>query len=245
MKIVPAIDLRGGRVVRLRQGDFVRERAFAHDPTALARRYRDAGAEWIHVVDLDGARDGAPMQIDLIAKIAASGLRVQAGGGVRTRDDVERLRRHGVERVVVGSIAVREPATCIDWLREIGAASLCVALDVRIEANGHLTPAVDAWQRLSHADFSALMDRFAAAGLRHALCTDIARDGTHGGPNVELYRRLASRWRDVAWIASGGIRDADDIAALRPTGVAACVVGSALLDGTLALEEIASCSRAA
>lgn len=244
MKIIPAIDLAAGRVVRLKQGDFAAQRAFDHDAAALARRYSDAGAEWLHLVDLDGARQGAPAQVDLIARIAANGARVQAGGGVRRRDDVERLLEAGVARVVVGSVAVRAPRTFADWLAEFGADRLCLALDLRRDRDGGWRPAVDAWRDDAEADFAALLDGCTDAGLRHVLTTDIGRDGMADGPNLALYRELAARWPHLAWIASGGVRDRDDVVALAATGVAACVAGTALLDGTLALEDIA-CSPAA
>ena len=244
MTIIPAIDLRAGRVVRLLQGDFAQTREFEHDAVALARRYVDAGASWLHVVDLDGARAGRPLQIELVARITAAGARVQAGGGVRTREDVERLLASGVARVVVGSVAVRSPETFVAWLSEFGAERLCLALDLRCD-DGRWRPALDAWQSESEADVGALLDRFAAAGLHHVLSTDIAQDGMRSGPNLALYRELASRWPKFAWIASGGVRDGADVAALHATGVAACVAGTALLDGSLALHEIAACSRAA
>lgn len=245
MKIIPAIDLRAGRVVRLAQGDFAKTREFEHDAVALALSYAEAGADWLHVVDLDGARSGRPMQVDLIARIAATGLRVQAGGGVRTHADVERLLASGVERVVVGSLTVREPETFASWLDAFGAERFCLALDVRKAEDGSWRPAVDAWQGEVAVDFAALLDRFAASGLRHVLSTDIARDGMRSGPNLALYLEFAARWPQFAWIASGGVRDAADVAALRATGVSACVAGSALLDGTLGLDEIVACSRAA
>lgn len=245
MKIIPAIDLRNGRVVRLRQGDFADMREFEHDAVALARRYADAGARWLHIVDLDGARTGCPQQTGAIARIAGAGACVQAGGGVRTRDDVATLLADGASRVVVGSVAIRAPDTFVAWLDDFGPDRLCFALDLRRGADGRWRPALDGWRADSDADFAPLLDRFVAAGLRHALSTDIAQDGMKGGPNLMLYRELTARWPTVQWIASGGVRDIGDVAALRTTGVAACVAGSALLDGTLALEEIASCSRAA
>lgn len=245
MKIIPAIDLRQGRVVRLKQGDFDAQRDFDLDATALARRYSNAGAEWLHVVDLDGARNGTPAQLDLIADIVEAGPRAQAGGGVRTREDVQRLFAAGVERVVVGSVAVRAPETFAGWLKDFGAERLCLALDLRRDDDGRWRPAIDAWQSESGADFAALLDYFAASGSRHVLTTDIGRDGMADGPNLTLYRELASRWPQFAWIASGGVRDRADVDALAATGVAACVAGTALLDGTLALDEISACSRAA
>jgi len=239
MKIIPAIDLRAGRVVRLRQGDFAQTRHFDHDAPTLAGSYADAGADWLHVVDLDGARAGTPTQLDLLARIAALRIRVQAGGGIRTREDVERLRAAGVARVVVGSVAVRSPDTFAGWLDEFGADAFCLALDLRRGDGGEWRPAVDAWQGDSDADVAALLDRFADAGLRHVLTTDIAQDGMADGPNLALYRELAARWPQFAWIASGGVRDRRDVDALAATGVAACVAGTALLDGTLALGELA------
>ncbi len=244
MKIIPAIDLRDGHVVRLRQGDFVQTRSFDHEAVALAQRYADAGADWLHVVDLDGARAGTPMQIDLLAKIAATGIKVQAGGGVRAREDLDHLLAAGVARVVVGSVAVRTPQTFVDWLLAFGAQKICLAMDLRLGDDGRWHPAIDAWQRASDADFATLLDQFSAAGLRHVLSTDIAHDGMGAGPNLTLYHLLAARWPQLAWIASGGVRDRRDVDALAATGFAACVVGTALLDGTLALEEL-GCSRAA
>jgi len=243
MNIIPAIDLRDGRVVRLRQGDFARERQFDHDAFALAQRYAGAGAAWLHVVDLDGARSGAPAQVDLLARIARAGARVQAGGGVRTRDGVQRLLDAGAARAVVGSVAVRAPDTFAEWLTEFGGERLCLALDLRRDGEGGWRPALDAWQTAGDADFAALLDRHAEAGLRHVLTTDIGQDGMAAGPNLALYSELASRWPQFDWIASGGVRDLDDVDALGATGVAACVAGTALLEGTLPLEAL--CSRAA
>ncbi len=245
MKIIPSIDLQGGCVVRLRQGDFAQTRNFDHDAVALAKSYADAGADWLHVVDLDGARAGKPAQVDLLAEIAATGMHVQAGGGVRSREDIERLLGVGVARVVIGSVAVRAPATFEAWLTAFGPERLCLALDLRLGDDGRWRPAIDAWQTASDTDYATLLGRFAAAGLRHVLTTDIAHDGMGAGPNITLYRLLAARWPQFAWIASGGVRDRRDVDALTTTGVAACVAGSALLDGTLSIKELAACSPVA
>ena len=243
MNIIPAIDLADGDVVRLHQGDFARRRRFDVDALDLAARYAQAGAEWLHVVDLDGARAGRPLQQGLVARLAGT-LRVQAGGGVRDEHDVAALLECGVARVVVGSVAVREPATFAAWLARFGADRLCLALDLREGADGRWRPAVDAWQSASEADPDSLLQRFADAGLAHVLTTDVAQDGMRSGPNLALYRRLAEHWPQFAWIASGGVRDLVDVVALAATGVAACVAGTALLEGTLPLESLA-CSRVA
>ena len=244
MIVIPAIDLRDGRVVRLRQGDFAQTRAFDADPLALAGAYAQAGARRLHIVDLDGARAGSPRQLALVEALAHVAPELQAGGGVRSADDVQRLLDAGASRVVVGSVAVREPETVGAWIARFGAERICVALDLHLGDDGRWRPALDAWQVSSDADFATLVHRLLASGLRHALCTDIAHDGMRAGPNLPLYRILAARWPAIDWIASGGVRDRADIEALAQTGVAGCVAGTALLEGTLTLEELAACSRA-
>lgn len=243
MIVYPAIDLRGGHVVRLRQGDYEAETRYAADPIDVARRYADAGATWIHVVDLDAARDGAMRHREVIAAIARdTGLSVQAGGGVRAEADVEALLAAGVSRVVVGSLAVREPARVAGWIERYGAERICVALDARADADGRLRLPVAGWTEDSGVELDALLTRYAAlATLRHVLCTDIARDGMLSGPSVDLYRALATRWPALAIQASGGIRDAADIAAVRAAGCAGAIVGKALLDGRVALQDLLRC----
>lgn len=241
MKIIPAIDLRDGCVVRLRQGDFDRSRRFDVDAATLVRQYIQAGADWLHVVDLDGARAGKPAQIEVLAGLPSDGASVQWGGGVRNADQVQALLDAGASRVVIGSVAVRDPALFASWLRRFGSERLCLALDLRNDADGDgWRIGIDAWQASSDRDVATLLDELAAAGLRHVLSTDIGRDGLAQGPNLALYRWLAGDWPALQWIASGGVRDADDVAALAQTGVAACVAGTALLEGSLPLTALAA-----
>ena len=244
MKLIPAIDLRAGKVVRLHQGDFARQRDFAVDPVELAWRYRDAGADWLHVVDLDGARAGAPGALALLPALCATGLAVQWGGGVRERAHVDAILAAGAQRVVVGSGAARDPSLFQRWLRD-GSEQLCLALDVHVGDAGRCRIAVDAWQSLADAGLDALLPVFIDAGLRHVLSTDIARDGDASGPNLALYRQLATSWSSLQWIASGGVRHVADLAALAGTGVAAAVAGTALLDGSLPLSALAAGQGAA
>lgn len=243
MIVYPAIDLRGGRVVRLRQGNYDAETRYADDPIDVARRYASAGATWIHVVDLDAARDGAMRHREVIAAIARdTGLSVQAGGGVRAEADLEALLDVGVARVVVGSLAVREPARVAAWIERFGAERICVALDTRADAAGRWRLPVAGWTEDSGVELDALIERYAAlAAIRHVLCTDIARDGMLTGPSVPLYQAFAARWPSLAIQASGGIRDATDIAAAREAGCAGAIVGKALLDGRVALEDLLRC----
>lgn len=240
--LYPAIDVRSGRVVRLRQGDFAHETAYAADPLRLAASYAAQGARWLHLVDLDGARNGgytiAPLLQDIVR---STGLRVQTGGGVRTAHDVARLFDAGADRVVVGSIAVRDPDTVDAWLERFGHERLVLALDVRQGADGAWQVATDGWTRDGGVRLDALAARHAQAGVRHVLCTDIGRDGMLGGPNLDLYAVLRACAQEVEIQGSGGVRDAGDIAALRAAGCSGAVLGRALLEGGLTMAEAVAC----
>lgn len=240
--LYPAIDVRGGKVVRLQQGDYARQTTYAHDPAELARSYRAAGAQWLHLVDLDAARTGNYSLTELVREIAAHiGLRIQTGGGVRSADDVERLLAAGAERVVIGTLAVREPELVQGWLQRFGAQRLTLALDARQDASGQWRLPVRGWEEDSSADMDALLEAYVAAGLVHLLCTDIARDGTLSGFNHALYAQLRSRWPSLQVQASGGAADIEDVRAVRKCGAAGAVLGKALLDGRLSLEEALAC----
>lgn len=246
MEIIPAIDLLGGRCVRLYQGDFKKVTNYEADPVALARQYRGAGMRRLHVVDLDGARSGTAANYPIIGQLAArSGLSVQAGGGVRTLESLQHLIDAGAERVVIGSVAVTDPATACEWLRFVGAERLVIGLDVRLDASsGEFEALAHGWQQGTGRSLWDLAAQYSRAGVRHVLCTDIGRDGTLAGPNVELYASCARRFPEIAWIASGGVSAASDLKPLAATGVAAVVAGKALLDGRLTTEEIRQFLRA-
>jgi phosphoribosylformimino-5-aminoimidazole carboxamide ribotide isomerase len=238
MELIPAIDIREGRCVRLLRGDFARETRYDFDPVELAARYRDAGARWLHVVDLDGAKAGRPQNLPLVERMRdASGLKIQLGGGLRTRADLVRALSIA-ERAVVGSLAVTQPETVGAWLDELGGERLTLALDVRLGADGTPTIATHGWTQASAVTLADAVERYLAHALRHVLCTDIDRDGALSGPNVALYADCVRRWPQVAFVASGGVRDARDLAALADVGVAGAVSGKALLEGTLTPEEM-------
>lgn len=238
--VIPAIDLREGRVVRLYQGDYRRQTQYAVDPLEQAERYRAAGAAWLHLVDLDGARVGGGTHLDLVAKIARAGSRLQAGGGVRSETDVHRLFDAGVERVVVGSLAVREPAMVERWLAGFGAERIVLALDARWSDDAWRVPTAG-WTTDEGGLLDALVRHYAAAGARHVLCTDIDRDGTLQGPNLGLYRHVLASEPGLRLQVSGGVRALEDIRAARDTGAAAIVLGRALLEGRVGVEEALSC----
>lgn len=240
MELVPAIDLRGGRAVRLYQGAFDRETPAAESPEALFRRFAAAGARRVHVVDLDGARDGiAANRAVLQALAAAGGPRIQAGGGIRSLADAEQRLADGAERVVAGSVAVESPEQLADWVRRFGPERVVAALDARVGDDGTPRLATRGWQRDTTRTLWEQAEQLAALGIRHVLCTDIGRDGALAGPNVALYRECVDRFPGLCWQASGGVRDATDLRALAATGVAAAISGRALIEDRIPPEEIA------
>ncbi|WP_336981486.1 MULTISPECIES: 1-(5-phosphoribosyl)-5-[(5-phosphoribosylamino)methylideneamino]imidazole-4-carboxamide isomerase [unclassified Cedecea] len=240
--IIPALDLIDGNVVRLHQGDYDQQRDYGSDPLPRLQDYQAQGAEVLHLVDLTGAKDPAARQIPLLQKLLAGvSVPVQVGGGVRTEQDVEALLDAGAARVVVGSTAVKSPALVQSWFKRFGADALVLALDVRIDAEGNKQVAVSGWQETSGTTLEQLVDEFLPFGLKHVLCTDISRDGTLAGSNVELYQEVCARFPQVAFQASGGIGGLDDIAALRGSGVKGVIVGRALLEGKFNVKEAISC----
>ena len=237
--VYPAIDVRDGRVVRLAQGDYARETRYAADPFAQAMAYADTGADWLHLVDLDAARDGGYRLLPLLRAIADDGrLQVQTGGGVRSTADAQRILDAGAARTVVGSLAVKELQQVAGWLERFGAERLVVALDTRCDEDGVWRLPVHGWTQGSGIELDVLLSHYARAGARHLLCTDIARDGMLNGPNVELYRRITEGWPAFAVQASGGVREAADVEAAREAGCAGIVLGRALLEGCFALSDV-------
>ena len=239
-EVIPAIDLRGGQVVRLKQGDYAQETQYAHAPAELAARYAQAGARWLHVVDLDGARAGDLANLAVIEALVKAGMQVQAGGGVRAEQDVLRLFDAGVSRVVVGSVAIREPEQVAQWLAKHGAERFTIALDTRRRDSTWTLPSAG-WTEDEARTLDELAPWYAAHGARHLLCTDIERDGMLAGFNLELYRHLAQTVPQLAVQASGGVRSVEDIRGAREAGARGVILGRALLEGRFTLEDALAC----
>ena len=237
MLIYPAIDLISGRCVRLHQGAFDAATVYDVTPEATFAAYAEAGAVWAHVVDLDGAKAGEPRQHDLIARLASSAdLKVQAAGGVRTVEHVQALLDGGVDRVVVGSLAVSEPATVLGWLDDFGPERITLALDVRV-VDGSPMVAVKGWQETSALSLWDALALYPEGRVRHVLVTNVARDGAMAGPDVELVTALLARRPDLAVQASGGVSKAADLPPLVTAGADGVIIGRALYEGALDLKE--------
>jgi phosphoribosylformimino-5-aminoimidazole carboxamide ribotide isomerase len=243
MLLIPSIDLRGGQCVRLLRGDFGHETRYQPQAHELLLRYRQLGASWLHVVDLDGARaaDGASPSVNrpLIARLAQqSALRLQIGGGVRTADTIDELLRCGVARVVIGSTAVERPDEVSEWLQRYGSERIVLAFDLRFDHQAIPRLHTRGWQQVTARTLWEAVEWFVARGVKHVLCTDIDRDGALTGPNVALYREALRRFPQIEWQASGGIASGADLNALAACGVPAAISGTALLQQRIALEEL-------
>jgi phosphoribosylformimino-5-aminoimidazole carboxamide ribotide isomerase len=239
MEVIPAIDLLGGKVVRLYKGDFNQVTEYPDPPVAVATRYGKAGVESLHIVDLDGARTGKFAHLDVITEITSTvGLAVQVGGGIRQIEQARAIIAAGAERVVVGSTAAKEPDTVIGWVGELGPDAIIVGVDVSLDEGPEPIVKTHGWTESSGQTLWSLMDTYMQAGVKNFLCTDISRDGTLEGPNLELYKECAERYPKSRVIASGGVSSAADLPLLAATGATSVVTGKALLDGRLTLEEI-------
>jgi phosphoribosylformimino-5-aminoimidazole carboxamide ribotide isomerase len=240
--IIPAIDLLDKRVVRLFQGDYSKTRFYDLNPVDQVQKYTAAGAEIVHIIDLEGARDAENRQLELIKQIVAgTDARLQVGGGIRSVQDVDDLLTIGVERVIIGSLAINEPDLVGSWMERFGNEHIVLALDVSIDKQGNKTLPTKGWQKDSGKSLEQTLDSYSNA--KHILCTDISKDGTLTGSNTALYKDVVKVYSNLKWQASGGTGTLDDIAALPSTGVTGVIVGRALLDGKFTLEEAIQCWR--
>lgn len=239
MRLIPAIDLRAGHCVRLLHGDFEAETRYPMTPDSLLSQYREAGADWLHIVDLDGARDGAIGNRAIIVELAArKAVNLQVGGGLRNAAALAQMLDAGVARAVIGSAAISQVVQVHAWLAHFGAERLALAFDVSIDDSGAPRVMTHGWQRQSECSLWDALDQYSASQLKHVLCTDVGRDGALTGPNVELYRKAVRRYPQIEWQASGGIRNAQDLHVLSAAGVAATISGKALLENLIPFEEL-------
>jgi len=239
LRLIPAIDLKGGHCVRLLRGDFAAETRYDTDPRRLLAKYRDYGADWLHVVDLDGARDGSTGNRDIIIELAEqNAVNLQVGGGLRDIHAVSQTLDAGVARVVIGSAAVTRMDQVRAWLGEFGPERMVLAFDVRLDPAGVPRVAIHGWREQSQLSLWDAVANFADFDLKHVLCTDVSRDGALSGPNVELYADAVRRFPRIEWQASGGIRDASDLKALDAAGANAAISGKALLEELIPIEDL-------
>lgn len=238
MIVYPAIDLRGGVCVRLMHGRFDQVTEYDAVPAARLAAFAAEGAQWVHIVDLDGAEAGQAAQHALIGELASSvDVKIQSGGGVRSADDVARLLDAGVSAVVVGSVAVTRPDAVLGWIDRFGADHITLALDVRADEQGRYVPALKGWTQAAEVDLWTALARYPAGTARRLLVTDVGRDGALAGPNLQLLAELVWRRPDLDVQASGGVANLGDIAACRDAGCGGVIVGRALYEGRFTVAE--------
>lgn len=238
MLIIPVIDLQNGQCVRLSRGDFNAATIYPEDPVELAKRFEQTGAQWLHIVDLDGAKSQSLQQVNVIEAIArATTIKLQVGGGVRQEEDVLRLINAGADRVLVGSMAILNPPEVGNWITHQGREKIVVAMDVRLSSAGIPEVLTRGWLEGSRLSLWDVLTAYKGSGLKTILCTDIQRDGMLSGGNHELYSKIRQIWSDLNVIASGGVNSMDDLRMLGELGLYGAIVGRAAYDGHMDLAE--------
>jgi phosphoribosylformimino-5-aminoimidazole carboxamide ribotide isomerase len=234
IQIIPAIDIIGGKCVRLVQGDYDRKTVYRKNPIDVAKSYEDAGLNRIHIVDLDGAKASKPQNLRTLEAVAAhTRLDIQYGGGIKSRESLEAVLEAGARRAICGSIAVAKPELFEEWIAEFSPDRIILGADIK---DGKV--ATHGWLQTSELTAEELIERFGAAGLSQVICTDISKDGMLEGPAFELYRTLQDRFPAVDITVSGGIASMDDIVRLDRMGLRSVIVGKALYENRITLEDI-------
>ena len=234
MRIIPAIDIIDGQCVRLSEGDFTTSKVYYSDPLDAACEFESAGLEYLHLVDLDGAKRRKVANWSVLERItSATGLSVDFSGGISERSDIERALELGARQVTIGSLAVRSPELVEEWIRRFGADHIIIGADVR---ESYIT--THGWQERSDMHVQDFIKHFSTAGARHFLCTDVSRDGMLLGPSTELYAELIDQFPDINLIASGGVSSLDDLKTLRSIGCGSAIVGKAIYEHRVTLEEL-------
>ena len=238
-QIYPAIDLRDGKCVRLFQGDYAQETIYGDSPVEMAKKFVESGAQWIHMVDLDGAKDGARINDQVVIEAAKLGAKVQVGGGIRTREDIQHYLSNGVARVIIGSLAIRNPELAVSFIEEFGAEQIVIGIDAK---NG--MAATEGWIETSGQAATEVANYFASKGAKHFIYTDIATDGTLAGPNIEANKALADSEKAEV-IVSGGIGSLKDVQKVKEasaqSNIVGVIIGKALYEKRFTLEEALSC----
>lgn len=245
MTLIPAIDLKSGQCVRLHKGRFDQQTTYNIDPVQLAKQYEEQGATYLHIVDLDGAKQGSSQQLQQIIAIKQScNLSIQVGGGIRTEKQIRTLLDVGIERVVIGSIAMQDVELTTSWIKKFGIEKMVLALDVKFEAKTPLLVS-HGWTAATQLSLWDLLTAYSTFKNIQILCTDVGQDGTLEGPNFELYQQCQQRFPQMCFQASGGIAELNDLVELNNIGVSATIIGKALFENRFtlaqALTEVEQC----
>lgn len=235
MRIIPAIDLINGKCVRLEKGDYNRKTEYREDPLEVAKEFEDAGLQYLHLVDLDGAKAGTLLNWKVLERICANtALKVDVGGGIKSDKDLQIALDCGAKQVNVGSLAVKNPEQFRVWLQEKGGNVMILSADVRDSKI-----AVSGWQEQTDIELTTFIEGFLADGLKTVVTTDISRDGMLTGPSIELYHQLRTEFPDLDFVASGGVSSMSDLEDLATIGMGGAILGKAIYEGRITLEDLA------
>lgn len=236
MEIIPAIDIIGGKCVRLTKGDYNQMTQYAEDPAEVARTFEAAGIRRLHVVDLDGAKAKHVVNLDTLRKItSATSLKVDFGGGVKTREDLEKVLEAGAAQVTAGSVAASAPELVAEWIREFGPERIILGADVLDDQ-----VMVSGWQQGSGLDLFDFLASYQRLGIQYVICTDISKDGALQGPSFDLYRKIIAAFPALRLIASGGVSSLADLEQLKEDRLFGTIVGKAYYEGRVTLTELAA-----
>ena len=239
IEIIPAIDVIEGKAVRLAQGDFSQKTVYSENPLEIARQFEDAGIRRLHIVDLDGARNGKVTNLAVLEKIAANtDLIVDFGGGIKTGTDAQAVFSAGAQLISVGSVAVKSPEILEDFIAEFGGDKILLGADVRDKKI-----AINGWQTATEIELISFLREWTAKGVRQAFCTDIAKDGLLQGASTELYKEISNALPDLKLIASGGVSRIEDFDALEKAGCRAAIVGKAIYEGKITFEDLSNYTK--
>lgn len=234
INIIPAIDLIDGKCVRLTKGDYSQKKQYDASPLDMAMRYEDVGIRRLHLVDLDGAKSSCPKNLHVLEQIATrTSLDIEWGGGIKSDEALRDAFNAGAGHLIIGSVAVSQPELFARWLSEYGGERLILGADVN---EGRV--AINGWLEESEQTIEMLIDRFVLHGLKEVICTDIAKDGMLQGPTFDLYARLQAEYPEQDFIVSGGISSMDDIYRLNEMGLRHVIVGKAIYEGRIKLDEL-------
>jgi len=233
-KIIPAIDIIDGKCVRLEKGDYLSKTEYSASPLDVAKRYADHGIQYLHLVDLDGAKSGAFKHFDILEEIAVkTDLQIDVGGGLKTDADLKRVFNAGANQITAGSIAVRKPEKVISWISEFGKDKIILGADFK---NDKI--AINAWHDEAEENVDEFIAKFAKEGIAHCIATDIAVDGMLSGISIEKYQRLAEKFPDISFIVSGGVLSVEDIIATENAGCGGIIIGKAIYENKISLKEL-------
>lgn len=235
IELIPAIDLIGGKCVRLTKGDYDTQKVYNEDPVAVAREFEEYGFKRLHVVDLDGARSKHVVNHKVLERMAqATNLVIDFGGGIKTDEDIRIATESGAQMVTVGSVAVTQPELFLGWLQQLGSERIILGADVK---NGRIS--INGWKEDSSDELIPFLDKYIQKGVQKVLCTEISKDGTLQGPATALYREIMTQFPQCHLIASGGVSSMNDLQELDQAGIPAVVFGKAIYEGRIALKDLA------